>query len=201
MQEYMSSGDVALARRNADDTAAMKRSRDEYWRQAAGVVISPPPATRQFFKLEEDQRKLIATVTPELLIEQYRACDGLPPNAVQKDVLRWFHTHAVADHFPVMLAIARCCVFIPSTSAPAERVASTAGQVYNKRRLSLHEALAETIVVLHESRRWLAQRIIDISPLVIQQLVREALHRAGAFSGDEHSSSDSEGSYGSSDGN
>jgi hypothetical protein len=30
MQEYMSSGDVALARRNADDTAAMKRSRDEY---------------------------------------------------------------------------------------------------------------------------------------------------------------------------
>jgi hypothetical protein len=139
--------------------------------------------------------------TPELLIEQYRACDGLPPNAVQKDVLRWFHTHAVADHFPVMLAIARCCVFIPSTSAPAERVASTAGQVYNKRRLSLHEALAETIVVLHESRRWLAQRIIDISPLVIQQLVREALHRAGAFSGDEHSSSDSEGSYGSSDGN
>ena len=104
-----------------------------------------------------------------------------------------------------MLAIARCCVFIPSTSAPAERVASTAGQVYNKRRLSLHESLAEAIVVLHESRRWLAQRIIDISPLVIQQLVREALQRAGAFSGDEHSSSDSdsdsEGSYGSSDDN
>jgi hypothetical protein len=144
--------------------------------------------------------------TPELLIQQYRSCEGLPLDATQKEVLRWFNAKHTANQFSVMLAIARCCVFIPATSAPAERVASTAGQVYNKRRLSLHEALAEAIVVLHESRRWIAHRIIDASPLVIQEHLKEALRYAQAITGDESGEEQnddvetgSEGSLGSSD--
>jgi hypothetical protein len=60
--------------------------------------------------------------------------------------------------------------------------ASTAGQVYNKRRLRLHEPVAESIIVMHESRRFCARRIVETSPLVIQEIVRNNLQRAGALS-------------------
>ena len=107
-----------------------------------------------------------------------------------------------------MLSIARCVCFIPAASAPSERVASTAGQVYNKRRLRLHEPVAESIIVMHESRRFCARRIVETSPLVIQEIVRNHLHRAGALSDEDvdyasessqESGGASEGSYASSD--
>ena len=77
-----------------------------------------------------------------------------------------------------------------------------AGQVYHKKRLRLHETMAESIVILHEARRFVAQRIIDTSPTSIQDLVKESLQQAGAISDDNssiQSDGETEGSYGSSD--
>jgi hypothetical protein len=103
-----------------------------------------------------------------------------------------------------MLSIARCVCFIPASSAPSERVASTAGQVYNKRRLRLHEQVAESIIVMHESRRFCARRIVETSPLAIQEIVRNNLQRALSDNGVDDASvssesSESEGSFASSD--
>jgi hypothetical protein len=80
--------------------------------------------------------------------------------------------------------------------------------VYNKRRLRLHEPVAESIIVMHESRRFCARRIVETSPLAIQEIVRNNLHRAGALSDEDvdyasessqESGGASEGSYASSD--
>jgi hypothetical protein len=82
----------------------------------------------------------------------------------------------------VMLNLARQFVFIPATSAPSERVASTAGQIYNKRRLRLHETLAECIIVLHESQRIVARRILEMSPASARWFVERALRAENLLS-------------------
>jgi hypothetical protein len=146
----------------------------------------------------------------EGFIAEYRSAEGVPLGATQSEVLQWFNQKHTTNQFKVMLSIARCVCFIPASSAPSERVASTAGQVYNKRRLRLHEPVAESIIVMHESRRFCARRIVETSPLAIQEIVRNNLQRAGALSDDgvddasvsSESSQDaieSEGSFASSD--
>jgi hypothetical protein len=144
----------------------------------------------------------------ESFIADYRSAEGVPLCATQSEVLQWFNQKHTTNQFKVMLSIARCVCFIPAASAPSERVASTAGQVYNKRRLRLHEPVAESIIVMHESRRFCARRIVETSPLAIQEIVRNNLHRAGALSDEDvdyasessqESGGASEGSYASSD--
>ncbi len=81
----------------------------------------------------------------------------------------------------VMLQVAEKCIFIPVSSAPSERVASTAGQTYTKRRVRLDAAIAEAIVVLHESHRDLAQYIIDASPELIRHSLQEAFRIEGVW--------------------
>jgi hypothetical protein len=66
--------------------------------------------------------------------------------------------------------------------------------VYNKRRLRLHEPVAESIIVLHESRRFCARRIVETSPVVIQKIVRNSLRRAGALSDADGDNSSESGS-------
>ena len=67
---------------------------------------------------------------------------------------------------------------------------------------------AETIIVMHESRRFCARRIVETSPLAIQEIVRNNLQRAGALSDEDvdyaseisqESVGESEGSFASSD--
>ena len=141
-------------------------------------------------------------------IADYRSAEGVPLCATQSEVLQWFNQKHTTNQFTVMLSIARCVCFIPAASAPSERVASTAGQVYNKRRLRLHEPVAESIIVMHESRRFCARRIVETSPLAIQEIVRNNLQRAGALWDEDvdyaseisqESVGESEGSFASSD--
>jgi hypothetical protein len=121
----------------------------------------------------------------ESVIAEYRAADEVPLDTTQSEVLRWFNVKHTNNQYKVILSIARCVCFIPASSAPSERVASTAGQVYNKRRLRLHESVAESIIVLHESRRFCARRIVETSPLLIQEIVRNNLRRVGALSDED----------------
>jgi hypothetical protein len=73
-------------------------------------------------------------------------------------------------------------VFCFEISNKKERVASTAGQFYNKRRLRLPAPVAESIIVMHESQRICARPIVETLPLSTQEIIRKNLHRAGALS-------------------
>jgi hypothetical protein len=73
---------------------------------------------------------------PETFITSYRTAPGLPVTSTQSEVLQWFQSMSQEGSHSMLLDLARQFVFIPATSAPSERVASTAGQIYNKRRLS-----------------------------------------------------------------
>jgi hypothetical protein len=130
---------------------------------------------------------------PETFITSYRAAQGLSVISTQSQVLQWFQDMTAEGSHSIMLDLARQFVFIPATSAPSERVASTAGQIYNKRRLRLHESLAECIIVLHESQRIVARRILDMSPASARWFVQRALHAENLLSPDGSDVSDDQG--------
>ncbi len=121
---------------------------------------------------------------PETFITSYRAAQGLPVISTQSEVLQWFQRMSAEMSHSMMLDLARQFVFIPATSAPSERVASTAGQIYNKRRLRLHESLAECIIVLHESQRIVARRILAMCPANARWFVERALQAENLLSPD-----------------
>ncbi len=81
-----------------------------------------------------------------------------------------------------MIELSRMYNFLPSTTAPSERVGSTAGQVYCKRRLNLAPSFAEYIVVLHESRRRVARKIVQQSPAEIMREIEAAFNQNHALS-------------------
>jgi hypothetical protein len=118
----------------------------------------------------------------------------LPHNATQEEVLQWFRSKQREGRHDIMLKVAETYIFIPVASAPSERVASTAGQTYTKRRIRLHPAIAEAIIVLHESKRDLSNRIIDSSPELIRHSLQEAFRLEG------HALSDDDDEAGLSDG-
>ena len=71
---------------------------------------------------------------------------------------------------------------MPSTTAPSARIGSTAGQVYSKRRLNLAPSFAEYVVVLHESRRRVARKIVQQSPAEIMREIEAAFNQNHALS-------------------
>ena len=61
-------------------------------------------------------------------------------------------------------------------------VGSTAGQVYSKRRRNLAPSFAEYFVVLHESRRRVARKIVQQSPSEIMREIEAAFNQNHALS-------------------
>ena len=219
--EYLSAGDALLARSNEQEREQWKRQRDDVWKKA-GVTISAPTATKVFSKLDKKQRKLVATMFASFDIVAHmrpfsslqdmgrRAMAGVigchypSKSACRSMVLTWFGEY-VAELRKELADIE----YISLTSDGWTNYATEhAGQVYNKRRLRLHEPVAESIIVMHESRRFCARRIVETSPLAIQEIVRNNLQRAGALSDEDvdyaseisqESVGESEGSFASSD--
>jgi hypothetical protein len=103
---------------------------------------------------------------------------GLDPNVQQTEVLAWFQNRQQIPTLEPALKIASMYCFVPATTAPSERVGSTAGQVFSKRRLRLAPSIAEYIVVCHESRRRVERSIIAMSPQEILQEMEAAFTRA-----------------------
>jgi hypothetical protein len=120
-------------------------------------------------------------VSPEEVIAAYRAADNLACIATQEEVLNWFRSRKSEGRFAILLAIAEKCIFVPVSSAPSERVASTAGGTFTKRRLRLQADIAEAIIVTHEARRRIARRIVQMAPDLIRESVEHALIREGAL--------------------
>ena len=139
------------------------------------IVASVP-----MIPLPQEQR-----VSPEELVAAYRAAENIACNATQEEVLEWFRSRVSEGRFAVLLKVAERCIFVPVTSAPSERVASTAGQTYSKRRLRLQADVAEAIIVTHEARRRVARRIVQMAPELIRESLEHALVREGALDGAE----------------
>jgi hypothetical protein len=72
-----------------------------------------------------------------------------PAVGVAKDPLEWWRMHK--SLFPVLARLARKFLCIPATSAPVERVWSTAGNVVTRRRARLSDDLVDSIVFCHEN--------------------------------------------------
>ena len=103
-------------------------------------------------------------VTGQSVLEEFRAQLGIPATSPQRDALSWFRDRQHIQSLQHVFELAAMYISVPSTTAPSERVGSTAGQVYSKRRIALAPSVAEYIVVLHESRRRVARKIVDSSP-------------------------------------
>jgi hypothetical protein len=121
-------------------------------------------------------------ITAQHVLAEYRALDGISVSSPQRNVLEWFRNKRHIESLKHVFELAGMYCFVPSTTAPSERVGSTAGQVYSKRRLSLAPSFAEYVVVLHESRRRLARKIIQQSPPEIMRTVEAALYQYHALS-------------------
>ena len=57
--------------------------------------------------------------------------------------------------FPILSKIAKKVLAIPATSTPTERLFSTAGLICNKKRARLLAENVDTLVFLHQNRRYL----------------------------------------------
>jgi len=127
-------------------------------------------------------------VTAQTLLEDYRAQPGLAATSPQREVLLWFRSKQHITSLNHLFRLASMYIFVPSTTAPSERIGSTAGQVYSKRRLSLAPSVAEYVVVLHESKRRVARKIVDSSPSEIMAEIESAFIREHILSDNDEPS-------------
>lgn len=149
-------------------TRALRAETGAMQAMVANVPLLPLPQERR--------------VSPEEVIAAYRAAENMASDATQDQVLEWFRERKSEGRFAIMLKVAEKCIFVPAASAPSERVASTAGQTYTKRRIRLQATIAEAIIVLHEAKRQVAHRIVDMAP----ELIRESLEHAFGQEGVEN---------------
>ena len=155
-------------------------------RQGTGAMQAMV-ASVPMIPLPQEQRR----ISPEELIAAYLAAENIACDATQEEALEWFRSRVSEGRFAVLLKVAERCIFVPVTSAPSERVASTAGQTYSKRRLRLQADIAEAIIVTHEARRRVARRIVQMAPELIRESLEHALVREGALDGAEPVDNDS----------
>jgi hypothetical protein len=121
-------------------------------------------------------------VTGQSVLDEFRAQPGIPANSPQRDVLSWFRSRQHIQSLQHVFQLAAMYIAVPSTTAPSERVGSTAGQVYSKRRIALAPSVAEYLVVLHESRRRVARKIVESSPPQIMAEIQAAFIHEHALS-------------------
>jgi hypothetical protein len=79
-------------------------------------------------------------------------CYQLEPAILyEHNPLLWWKTNQ--HRFPLLAEIARKYLSIPATSAPSERLFSTAGQVVTSRRASLKSSLVDKLLFLNKNMK------------------------------------------------
>ncbi len=76
-----------------------------------------------------------------------------PPISSKDDPLDWWKRKQTV--FPRLAACARKYLAVPASSAPVERMFSTAGLVVTAKRTRLHSSIVNDIVVLNQSQSYL----------------------------------------------
>lgn len=85
--------------------------------------------------------------------------EKLTPMSQILDPLAWWEKHA--GIYPEHAQLARKYLAIPATSAPCERLFSTAGRTIEKRRAKLNPETAKSIVFLHENKHFLDKMSVE----------------------------------------
>jgi len=117
-------------------------------------VENPGPSTPvPWKKAKQDllSKHVNATSNPDREIQQYR-CLSIAPD----DVLAWWCTQQ--ETYPRLSMLARVILALPATSAPSERIFSTAGLTVNAKRSSLAPSAVDKIVFVHENSHLIKER-------------------------------------------
>lgn len=72
----------------------------------------------------------------------------MPKLGIDGNPLEWWKNNAIK--LPKLAVMAKSMLSIPASSAPCERVFSVAGNVLNKKRMSLAPDNVEKIIILHD---------------------------------------------------
>ena len=88
---------------------------------------------------------------PDREIQQFR-CLSLAPD----DVAAWWSTQT--ETYPRLSMLARVILAIPATSAPSERIFSTAGLTVNAKRSSLAPSTVDKVIFVHENAHFVNDR-------------------------------------------
>lgn len=87
---------------------------------------------------------------------------SMPSVPLDTDPLQWWRQHK--QRFPVLARVARRFLCIPASSAPAERVWSTAGNTITEKRARLSDQSVENIILCHENFKVCMLVAQDIDP-------------------------------------
>lgn len=95
------------------------------------------------------------------LVDQYYRAPALALSLDQSfsEVLKWWRTEG--QRWAPLAEVALEYAGIPATSAPSERVFSTAGNTITKKRTNLQPETVEAIVMLHHNASTIRTRILD----------------------------------------
>ena len=78
--------------------------------------------------------------------QQYRSINVCPD-----DLLKWWESEK--ETFPRLSKLALCLLAVPATSAPSERVFSTAGLTISSKRSQLSPSNVNKIIVVHDNSK------------------------------------------------
>jgi len=94
---------------------------------------------------------------------ELKAWHALPAQPTKTDVLAW--CKANAQQYPVTCRLWRKWLAVPASSAPCERLFSTGGNVYTKKRASLDDETAEMIIFVHENMHLVRELLASLPAL------------------------------------
>ena len=95
-------------------------------------------------KLDLLAKHVTSAPARDMEIQQYR-CLNISPD----DILGWWNSQK--EIYPRLAMLARAILPIPATSAPSERVFSTAGLIITSKRSQLAPSTVNNIVFVHEN--------------------------------------------------
>jgi len=111
------------------------------------VVPTADPEVTELTALAKLRIDLYKSRTKPDELRQYKA---LPLSNVKIGALDWWSSHA--EEFPVLSMVARKILAIPASSAPVERLFSTAGNVITKKRMRLTPSATQAQVLLYQNK-------------------------------------------------
>jgi hypothetical protein len=109
----------------------------------------PPPSTSLVVKKTFEQILQEKAAAKGKTVAVSRPYRDLVPNA-NHDVAGWWAKHEAV--YPGYAKAARRYLAIPATSAPCERLFSTAGRILEKRRASIKPDTLSAILIVHENQ-------------------------------------------------
>lgn len=146
------------AARGKDNEKEQRPSKNKRKPEDVAGAGSGPAYKKRF--TERALKKYADRPGAELIRDEIAQYLAQPAVDINEDPLQWWRTHK--SLFPVLARLARKFLCIPASSAPVERVWSTAGNVVTQKRARLSDELVDAIVFCHENIACCLDAAVDI---------------------------------------